>query len=565
LNSSNTKVKKARRTITQRATPIADQVQKNLEIYITDIAEIKEWSDSEKEDSEKQFKLSGKVNDFLDRIDATIRSKETLKLRFGYLLYSMCSLGLYGEDGDLKFTTSDKVSGKGFDIQAVACAVSLFDDSVLYLTEDQKPISKDSVVNFCERRSLGELHNYAYAKIFLFVLGVFSNCDQKVDSNNALKGFKTLCEIFTQLISWLKVDESKKSLSELAYKFEELVQFKNSRVVTNNAYKGLSEIGRSEPQKIWEALFKEIWDKFTPEFKNNYNTRDLENDLTESHDKRYIAYRYSSDKSKVRLVKSFVVFQSPGRILEHSERMLRHKSEPELSSATSHPNLMDRKFRDYFAIKAFTNSSTGASVMSAGAITKLGGFAVAFAKRGDKNKLSEKTPELSPDSDFNGGAAFIIPVDNCDFGSDILCGQMIATNTRSEINSANVIFVPANRTHSDLSKIGHISISELLSDLIMYSTLFDREIYVDEDEAKHHKEKCTELLEKFECKGELGDKVKQFIVLLLDSLKNHIRSQPENIKNDDDWSKFANATTLSQTGEYLPLIKGKLDSILADL
>ncbi|MCK0095636.1 hypothetical protein MWU60_08645 [Yoonia sp. F2084L] len=197
---------------------------------------------------------------------------------------------------------------------------------------------------------------------------------------------------------------------------------------------GLMELGKTDIRDLWSPLFGKL--------KKDHDI--LSRNVSE--ERHYVCYRLTSSLVNVRVLKSFLVLQAPGRV--------KHKPDSR---------------RDHFAVKAFTKYD-GGMTRSVGAIVPLGKEVVCFASRRDKAEEQE-SGGWQPPINFRGATMLIFSEQWFQGKSGILSGMLMTTNQDTRTASCPIVCVPSCAPHSDDVELGQIEFNQLVEDMCRYTRL----------------------------------------------------------------------------------------------
>lgn len=281
--------------------------------------------------------------------------------------------------------------------------------------------NKQTIRKFILRETNEIIDFRAYTTLVMFLVGAALSDAQKFFSHftyHEIGGLKTL---ISRLHTVMASDQP--SLSAMIRTAEEFVKIQPSRKTIKHDLGGMMELGNYEPSALWGALFR----KTNAEISAFTSRPSLE--------KHFICYRYSSFGNQDRIVKSFLILQSPGSI------------------------------REYFTFKVFYKSNSNETRKSAGAIVKLGDVVSCF---GSSRMLMPSDGFGGLDSDASqilGPKTITLELDSLSANDPIVPGHLLTVNENKETISCRMVCVQTHIQHSDDAKIGSSLLSECDDDL----------------------------------------------------------------------------------------------------
>ncbi len=273
------------------------------------------------------------------------------------------------------------------------------------------------VTKYFNRQNVTMTQRENYGFILFFHIGIakhegFSLTDEKV-----LKASPSIFGMVKDAAGMLA--DNRSSPAQLAGEVAEALTNRRDQRNAISYLGGLMELGKTDIRDLWSPLFGKL--------KKDHDA--LSRKVSE--ERHYVCYRLTSSLVNVRVLKSFLVFQAPGRVAHRPDNR-----------------------RDHFSVKAFTKYDGGIT-RSVGAIVPLGKEVVCFASRRDKAEEQENGGWQSP-SNFRGATMLIFPEQWFQSKSGVLSGMLMTTNQDTRTASCPIICIPSCAPHSDDVKLGQI-------------------------------------------------------------------------------------------------------------
>jgi hypothetical protein len=300
--------------------------------------------------------------------------------------------------------------------------VQNFDLNVSQLSDTQ-PIS-----HFMQRQNENFSDSGNYINVVLFLLGIAS-LQKEFFSHFLIKGE---CQEVSLLISrMLEVTSQQEfSLADLANAVDTYrVHFRGKYTIQHDLG-GMLELGSFDQDSLWQTIFH----KSGAQADSQRGKKSLE--------KRYICYRYSSVGGVSRIVKSFLVLQSPGAIRAH------------------------------FAFKAFYIPDSEKMIRrSAGAIVRLGDTISCYGSSRLLNLEHETSPVAVGEEYHSGPKVMVFGLNSFRSGDIIIPGTLLSMNENIQPIVARIVCVETDVERSNLADIGTFNMIDLNGDLQKYTRL----------------------------------------------------------------------------------------------
>ena len=292
-----------------------------------------------------------------------------------------------------------------------------------YATTEVK--NAQSMRKFILRESNGIAAGLAYVNFVLFLVGASLTDEQKFFSHFTFQEVGGMKILISSLYEVMKSDEP--SVSGLVKAAQTFAQLRPSKKTIRHDLGGMMELGSHNPVSLWSVIFRKTAAEVTA-----YTSRP-------SLEKHYVCYRRSSYLGQDRIVKSFLVLQSPGSVREH------------------------------FAFKVYYKSGSDQVRKSAGALINLGNVVSCF---GSSRMLMPGDELGGLQGDGNhilGPKTMTLDIASLTSNDVIVPGHLLTVNEHRDIISCRVICVRTQFTHSGDVDIGSFEVNKYDDDLGQYT------------------------------------------------------------------------------------------------
>lgn len=306
------------------------------------------------------------------------------------------------------------------------------DDLVLPTYRDATKI-RENFDNFITGGNARMRSKEIYGYALFFLLGLARRWGFDLTDNHWLKNQPDLRKVYQD--AFLSMNNSSKAPGDIATAVDDALTHAQVQEASKVYFGGLTEAGTSDFRALWKPLFGIN--------KSEHNARLSQHSV----ERRYVSYRLTSTRSNVGILKSFVVFQSPG-----------------LAAGGA-------GFREYFTVKAFTDY--GHEFMrSVGAVVPLGKQIVGFASRRIVGDEDEGFADAMNPLYFRGATMLIF--ENMWFKnpSSIPYGMLMTTNSGPRNMASPILCLETDAEHSDFAGLGVLDGgSGLAADMCEYTRL----------------------------------------------------------------------------------------------
>lgn len=329
----------------------------------------------------------------------------------------------------LYFQSASSVSKMS--MRELTLAVLDFQNELLELSNGAvEEIKNDQTVRkFIMRQSDTIVSPERYLNLVLFLVCAAAEDSEKFFGHYTFNEIGGLGQLLSRLHATM--NEPLPTLSSMIRAVDEFRKIRPSSKTVKHELGGMMELGSGDPQLLWSIVFR----KTAAEI--------LSYGGGPSFEKYYICYRYSSFEDADRIVKSFLVLQSPGHQREH------------------------------FAFKLFYKSGSGQIRKSAGAILALGNTVTCF---GSSRMLLEGDEFGGLEGDLNQvlGPKSVV-LDSMALRSDetLVPGHLLSVNENELPISSKMVCVKTPIRHSSDAAIGSLKISSCVDELGKYTVLGD--------------------------------------------------------------------------------------------
>ncbi|MGL4234686.1 hypothetical protein [Tabrizicola sp.] len=285
-----------------------------------------------------------------------------------------------------------------------------------------------SISHFMQRETEKFKDGGNYLNVVLFLLGIASS----------QKGFfshyviKSECQEVSLLVSRMLEVTSKSefSLNDLAHAVEEYRNHFRGKYKVQHDLGGMLELGSFDQESLWQTIFH------VSSAKVDYQRG------KRSIERKYICYRYSSSGGISRIVKSFLVLQSPGSI------------------------------RSHFAFKAFYIPDSDQMIRrSAGAIVRLGETISCYGSSRLLHLEHEASPVAIGEEYHSGPKVMVFDLNSFKSNDTIIPGTLLSMNENIQPIASRIVCVETSIERSDLASIGTFNVEELSGDLQKFTCL----------------------------------------------------------------------------------------------
>ena len=278
-----------------------------------------------------------------------------------------------------------------------------------------------SIRKFILRETNGIAAGLAYLNLVLFLVGASLTDEQKFFGHftyHEVGGMKTLISRFHEV---MKSDDP--SLARLIVAAQTFAKLRPSKKTIRHDLGGMMELGSHSPVSLWSAIFRKTAAEVTA-----YTSRP-------SLEKHYVCYRLSSYDGQDRIVKSFLVLQSPGSVREH------------------------------FAFKVYYKSGSDQVRKSAGAIINLGNAVSCFGSSRMLMPGDELGGLQGDGSHILGPKAMTLDIASLTSNDVIVPGHLLTVNEHRDIISCRMVCVRTHFSHSKEVDIGSFEVGRYDDDL----------------------------------------------------------------------------------------------------
>lgn len=284
-----------------------------------------------------------------------------------------------------------------------------------------------TIRKFILRETNGIVDGRAYLNLLLFLVGASLEDEQAFFGHftyHEVGGMKTLVSGLHEVMK-----SSEQTVEGLIASVQTFAKLRPSTRSVRQDLGGMMELGNHGPESLWATIFRK-----TAAEVSAFTSRP-------SLEKHFVCYRLSSYLGQERIVKSYLVLQSPGSIREH------------------------------FAFKVYYKSGSEQIRKSAGAIINLGNVVSCFGS----------SRMLLPGDEFGGlqgdGSQILGPktitLDIAALTSEdtLVPGHVLTVNEHREVISSKLICIRTHLTHSRDADIGSFPVDQYSDDLGEFTEL----------------------------------------------------------------------------------------------
>ena len=261
----------------------------------------------------------------------------------------------------------------------------------------------------------------AYLNLVLFLVGASLTDEQKFFSHFTYHEVGGMKILISSLYEVMKSDEP--SLERLIAAAQTFARLRPSKKTIRHDLGGMMELGNHGPTSLWSTIFRK-----TAAEVSAYTSRS-------SLEKHYVCYRFSSYQGQERIVKSFLVLQSPGSIREH------------------------------FAFKVYYKSESDQVRKSAGAIINLGNVVSCFGSSRILMPGDEFGGLQGDGSQILGPKTMTLDIAALTSNDIIIPGHLLTINEHKDVISCRMICVRTHLMHSKDIEIGSFAVDHYQDDL----------------------------------------------------------------------------------------------------